>query len=189
MRGLFAYKEVFSTKVLVCDYTGIAEKWIKQFAIKENLEVIATVSPQTDENYFIELLKENFWEYLLIFENGMRNEFEELIKTLNISKNRVVYALDENSWEKNPAATFALLNRLDGTAYRRLTFNIARQLNYFMAATTAEGLHYVATSHDDYIISVAYVKRVNLADDSMKMFYELVKNFMMLMTAKIIFWI
>ena len=174
---------------MVCDYTGIAEKWIKQFAIKENLEVIATVSPQTDENYFIELLKENFWEYLLIFENGMRNEFEELIKTLNISKNRVVYALDENSWEKNPAATFALLNRLDGTAYRRLTFNIARQLNYFMAATTAEGLHYVATSHDDYIISVAYVKRVNLADDSMKMFYELVKNFMMLMTAKIIFWI
>ena len=163
---------------MVCDYTGISEKWINKFIIKENLEVVATVSPETTVIYFMELLKENSWEYLLIFEKNMRNEFEEFVKAFNLPKNRVIYALDENSWAENPAATYALLNPAKNTAiYRLTTFNIARQLNYFIAATTAEGLHYVATSRDDYIIPIAYVNRENHTDDSMKLFHELVKKF------------
>ena len=81
-------------KVLVCDYMGISDKWLEQFAIKENLEVVGTISQTTDKK----LLAENSWEYLLVFEQGARQFFVVLTQFMNIPENRVVYALDWESW-------------------------------------------------------------------------------------------
>ena len=81
-------------KVLVCDYMGISDKWLEQFAIKENLEVVGTISQTTDKK----LLAENSWEYLLVFEQGARQFFAVLTQFMNIPENRVVYALDWESW-------------------------------------------------------------------------------------------
>ena len=161
-------------KVLICDYTGNATQWLEQFAIKKNLEIIGTITPATDKK----LLAENSWEYLLVFEQGARQFFALLAQFMNISYERVIYALDWNSWTQHPAATLALINPASAEeVYRRLTFNIARQLNYFMAATTAEGLHYVATSNDNYIIRNTYSTHQNWAADDMKIFHQLAKKY------------
>ena len=61
--------------------------------------------------------------------------------------------------------------------YRILSFNTARQLNYFTTCTTSDGLHYVATSQDKYIIKKMYIDRTNFAEDEMKLFKMLVKLF------------
>ena len=85
-------------KVLVCDYAGSSAQWLEQFAIKENLEVVGTITPDTDKK----LLAEKSWEYLLVFENGARQFFVTLAQFMNIPENRVVYALDWNSWATHP---------------------------------------------------------------------------------------
>ena len=89
-------------EILIWDYTGIAEKWLAQFAVKKNLEIVGTINPATDKK----LLAENSWEYLLVFEQGARQFFVVLAQFMNISPERVIYALDWQSWAEHPAATF-----------------------------------------------------------------------------------
>lgn len=161
-------------KVLVCDYAGISAQWLEQFAIKENLEVVGTITPDTDKK----ILAEKSWEYLLIFEKGTRQFFVTIAKFMNIPENRIVYALDFNSWATHPAAMYALLDANKETlVYRMFTFNVARQLNYFMSATTEDGLHYVATSNDVVIMRNMYISRRNWAEDEIKLFHALTKEF------------
>ncbi|MBQ9486985.1 MAG: FkbM family methyltransferase, partial [Selenomonadaceae bacterium] len=62
-------------------------------------------------------------------------------------------------------------------AYRLLTFHIARQLNYFMSCTTADGLHYVATSKDDIILGTTYLTQKNWSEESMRLFRMLTDKF------------
>ena len=92
-------------KILICDYTGNSAKWIEDYAIKDNLEIVGTISPATDKK----LLAENSWDYLLIFEQGARPFFMTLMQFMNISPERVIFALDAGSWAMHPAAMFALL--------------------------------------------------------------------------------
>ncbi len=74
---------------------------------------------------------------------------------------------------------YTLLNPQGGgqLAYRILHFKTARQFNYFTSCTTADGLHYVATSKDDTIMGTMYIKRKTWSEDDMKLFQLLAKNF------------
>ncbi len=163
-------------KVLICDYTGNSAQWINEFAIKENLEIVGTITPATDKNL---LAEKSSWEYLLVFEQGAHQFFVVLAQFMNIPPQRVIFALDWNSWAAHPAAMYTLLNPQGGgqLAYRILHFKTARQFNYFTSCTTADGLHYVATSKDDTIMGTMYIKRKTWSEDDMKLFQLLAKNF------------
>ena len=163
-------------KVLICDYTGNSSKWIDEFIIKENLEVVGTITPATDKNL---LAEKSSWEYLLIFEQGNKKFFMSLAHFMNIPPQRVIFALDWNSWAAHPAAMYTLLNPQGGgqLAYRILHFKTARQFNYFTSCTTANGLHYVATSKDEAILGQMYINRQNYSADTIEAFYLLTKNF------------
>ncbi len=162
-------------KVLICDYTGIAAQWIDENLFKENLEIVGTINPATDKK----LLAENSWEYLLLFEQGARPFFMTLMQFMNIAPERVIFALDAGSWAMHPAAMYTLLKPSGGglEAYRLLTFNTARQLNYFMSCTTADDLHYIATSKDDIILGTMYLKRKTWSEEDMKLFHSLAQKF------------
>ena len=54
---------------------------------------------------------------------------------------------------------------------------MSRQLNYFTTCTTAEGLNYIATSKDDFVIKRMYTGLKNHAEDEMKFFYELAQKY------------
>ena len=58
-----------------------------------------------------------------------------------------------------------------------MTFHTARQLNYYMSCTTADGLHYVAPSKDDGILRLMYQTRQNFSADEMSLLHELAKEF------------
>ena len=163
-------------KVLICDYTGNSAKWIDEFIIKENLEVVGTITSATDKNL---LAEKSSWEYLLVFEQGAHQFFVVLAQFMNIPPQRVIFALDWNSWATHPAAMYTLLNPQGGgqLAYRILHFQTARQFNYFTSCTTADGLHYVATSKDEAILGQMYINRQNYSADTIEAFYLLTKNF------------
>ncbi|MBQ7199732.1 MAG: FkbM family methyltransferase, partial [Selenomonadaceae bacterium] len=163
-------------KVLICDYTGNSAQWIDEFIIKENVEIVGTITPATDKNL---LAEKSSWEYLLIFEQGNKKFFMSLAHFMNIPPQRVIFALDWNSWAAHPAAMYTLLNPQGGgqLAYRILHFKTARQFNYFTSCTTADGLHYVATSKDNYVIRPMYLNNKNHAEHEMKLFQLLTKIF------------
>ena len=97
-------------KILVCDYTGISAQWLDNFTVRKNFEVVGTISPETDKN----LLSEKSWDYLLIFEQGARQFFMTMTQFMNIPAEKVIYALDGNSWAEHPAAVYALINMNGG---------------------------------------------------------------------------
>ena len=162
-------------KVLICDYTGNSAQWIEEFVIKENLEVVGTITSATDKNL---LAEKSSWEYLLIFEQGNKKFFMSLAHFMNIPPQRVIFALDWKSWAEHPAAMYTLLNPTRGAvAYRILHFNTARQFNYFTSCTTADGLHYVATSKDDTILRTMYIRQKTWSEESIKLFKNLTQKF------------
>lgn len=100
-------------KILVCDYAGISAQWLDNFTVRQNFEVVGTISPSTDKA----LLTEKSWDYLLIFEQGARQFFATLTQFMNIPAEKVIYALDGTSWAAHPAAVYALIN-LNGGGQR-----------------------------------------------------------------------
>lgn len=163
-------------KVLICDYAGNSAQWIDEFIIKENFEVVGTITPATDKKLLIE---NSSWEYLLIFEQRNRNFFVSLMQFMNIPPQRVIYALDWESWAEHPLALYTLINPKGSgqLAYRTFSFHTAKDLNYFMSCTTANGLHYLATSRDVVIMKKMYTSREVWAENEMKLFHLLAKIF------------
>ena len=161
-------------KVLVCDYVGNSAQWLQNFTLRGNFEIVETLTPDSDKK----LMAENFWDYLLIFENGARNIFDTMAQFMKIDAKKIIYALDWNSWAAHPAAVYSMLNpQGGGYAYRLLTFNTARQFNYFTTCTTKDGFSYISTSNDLTLMRPMYLERKNYAEYDMKLFHALAKKF------------
>lgn len=58
-----------------------------------------------------------------------------------------------------------------------MLFQLGRQLNYFTTCTTSEGLNYIATSKDNFVIAPMYTNLKNHAEDEMKFFHELAQKY------------
>jgi len=99
-------------KVLIWDYVGVSAQWLEQVADKKDIEVVGTITPTEPATEI--LLKKNAWDWLLIFEQGARNFFDTTIQVLKLPLEKVVYALDINSWVQHPKATYTLLNDVGG---------------------------------------------------------------------------
>ena len=115
----------------------------------------------------------------MIFEEGMRDFFDTAIKISKLPPERVVYALDLNSWLQHPKAAFALTDMQSATGSTillNLHLSINRQLNNFVTCTV-EGLNYVAPSTDDFRMPNMSVNRVNWASHDMKRFHALAQKF------------
>ena len=163
-------------KVLIWDYTGISAQWLDQVADKKDIEVVGTIKPKEPVPEI--LLKRDAWDWLLIFEQGARNFFDATIQALRLPLDRVIYALDTNSWIQRPKAAFSLIDMQRGGGYIFLNLNleISRQLNNFVTCTV-EGLNYIATSADTFRMPYMFVNRVNWASNDMKRFHELSKQY------------
>lgn len=162
-------------KVLIWDYVGVSAQWLEQVADKKDIEVVGTITPTEPATEI--LLKKNAWDWLLIFEQGARNFFDTTIQVLKLPLEKVVYALDMNSWSQHPKATYTLLNSVSGGMVRRkVLLGEFKNSNAFVTCTV-EGLSYVATSADNTIMDNMYIQRVNWASNEMRLFYELAKKY------------
>ena len=162
-------------KVLIWDYTGTSRKWLEQFAEIKDIEFVGAITPSKPTPEI--LLKQNAWDWLLIFEQGARNFFEATIQILNLPLDKVIYALDMSSWVQHPKAIYTLLNEMgEGAASIHMSLNINRRLNNY-ATCTVEGLSYVATSKDNYVMPPMYIRGENHAAGNMKIFQALAKKY------------
>lgn len=163
-------------KVLIWDYVGASGQWLSQVADKKDIEIVGTITPKEPVSEL--LLKRDAWDWLLIFEQGTRQFFDATIQTLQLPPDRVIYALDISSWLQNPQSIFELtdISRWNGDMLLSLNFEINRQLNKYLSCTV-EGLNYIATSVDNYIIRPMYINRINYAEKNMKTFRALAKKY------------
>ncbi len=164
-------------KVVLWDYTGHGAKWIKQF-LKQDVEIIRTLRPDDPDQ--AEVILRGDWDYVLILEKDTREIFEEMLKTIramNFPTENIIFAQDTSSWLKNPAAIYSLLkpDKCDNI-YRAMNFFNHRQWHNYNSCTV-EGLSYVATSKDDYVIASMYMDNKNFAADEMETFHELAKKY------------
>ncbi len=82
-------------KVLLWDYLDVSNLWFEQAADKDNIEIVGKITPAEPVPKI--LLEQDKWDWLLIFEQGMRNFFETTIELLNLPHEKIIYASDVNS--------------------------------------------------------------------------------------------
>ena len=160
-------------KVLLWDYAGFAEEWIEKFSDKKYVEVVGKITPQDSVPEI--LLKEDAWDWLLIFEQGKRNFFDATIQMLKLPREKVIYALDIVSWIQHNKTAF-VLNNSSTVIHLHALFSINQLLNNFTTCTV-EGLSYIATSKDNALMRFMYANRVNNAAGNMKQFQALSKKY------------
>jgi len=164
-------------KVVLWDYTGESENWAKNL-LKSGVEIIRTLRPNDADQ--AEVIMRGNWNFVLIFEKGGREIFDEILKTMqamNFSTDNIVFANDFNSWLNNPAAVYALLKpEACDNLYRHWTFFKHGRWNRYVS-TSVEGIHYVATSIDYCIIRKMYINNQTWAEEEMKIFYALTKKY------------
>ena len=164
-------------KVVFWDYTGESSAWAKNF-LKDDVEIIRTLRP--DDSDQAEVIMRGDWNFVLIFENGQRELFNEIFKTMremNVSTENIVFAKDFNSMVNNPAAVYALMKpETCDQFYRYWNFLNHRRWHKYISAS-AEGLHYVAPSTDPFCMVNMFVNGVNWLSNDMKLFHALSKKY------------
>ena len=164
-------------RVVLWDYIGDAEKNVGKF-LKPNVKIIRTLRPNDADQ--AEVIMRGDWDYVLIFEKDTRKIFEEILSTIramNVDTENIIFAQDTSAWLENPAAIYSLIDfDKGGLLYRWV--NLLNQRKWHDYSTcTVEGISYVATSKDDYVISQMYLKGKNHAEDEMKTFHALAKKY------------
>ena len=166
------------TKVLIWDYVGSSKEWIKNLIDPNKVDIIATFTPadQTQVNFSAKIS----FDYLLIFEQNMKNQLSMALQIAKISFDKVIYALDISSWMNRPAAISALLKPKEvnySIIHRNLDLLLESQLNDYITCTTVDGLSYIATSKDKMLMPYMYLHRQNHAAEEMEVFYNLSKKY------------
>ena len=164
-------------RVILWDYTGESEACAKGY-LKDDVEIIRTLRPDDPDQ--AEVIMRGDWNFVLIFENGQRELFNEIFKTmhaLNVSTDNIIFAKDFNSMANNPAAVYALMKpETCDQLYRHRNFFNHRRWHKYIAAS-AEGLHYVGTSADNAVMWTTYTQSQNHTSDELKLFHALCKKY------------
>ncbi|MBR4383032.1 MAG: FkbM family methyltransferase [Selenomonadaceae bacterium] len=168
-------------KLVLWDYTGESESFVKNFLRPNSAQIVRTLKP--DDTDQAEIILRGDWDYVLIFADENSQEiFDEILSTMramNCSTDKIIFANLPKDWARKPEALYSLLK--PSTAQSEL---ICRHLNFVnhkkwhrYVACDAENLHYVGTSKDEFVIKSTYIKRENFAADEMKTFHALAKKF------------
>ena len=166
-------------KLVLWDYTGESELFVKNFLRPNVAEIVRTLKPDDPDQ--AEFILRGDWDYVLIFtDDDSREIFDEMLSTMramNFPTENIIFALSISSWIENPAALYSLLKPSKSEKiYRWLNFVRHRKWHYYNACTV-EGLHYVATSRDDFISGYSYITGNNDSANNMQAFHALAKKF------------
>ena len=161
--------------VLIWDYVGVSAQWINDFTDKKDFHIVGTITPADPVPEI--LLQKDAWDWLLIFEQGTRNFFDATIRLLNLPPDKVIYALDINSWAQHPKGLFALTNpQRGGQLHLYFNFIVNQNLNNFVTCT-AEDCSYVATAKDSTIMRSMCLHRKNFSSKTMNTFHRLTEKY------------
>lgn len=166
-------------KLVIWDYTGESAVWLKHFLKPNVAEIVRTLKPDDPDQ--AEVIMRGDWDYVLIFADDDSQEiFDEILSTMqamNISTDNIFFATDAKSWWKNFTAIYLLLepSKIE-KIYRWLNFANHKKWNRYVACDI-EGISYVGTSDDEYMLGGMYIDCDNFAADEMKIFHALTKKY------------
>lgn len=165
-------------RVVLWDYVGNSAQWAKDSLKPTGIEIVRTLRPDDPDQ--AKVILSGDWDFVLIFEKDAHETFEQIFDTMramNFPTDNIIFAGDPSSWANNPAAVYSLLRpEACELFYRQCNFNNHKKWHKYIAAT-AEGLSYVATSADDYVIRMIYANSKNHSAYDMKLFFELTRKF------------
>ena len=166
-------------KVVLWDYTGESDACARYY-LRNDVKIIRTLRPNDPDQ--AEVIMRGDWDFVLIFEQGQREFFNEIFKimqTMNVSTKNIIFAKDVYSFLNNPDAVRALF-KPSTDMYNFIQrsgnfFNHKRENKYI--SCSVEDLHYVATVDDVAIMHNMYVFKRSFASYEIKKFYELSKKY------------
>ena len=126
-------------KVILWDLTGQAENWLAQEAKWERIEIVYKLG--TDLSYASTILNNVPYECILAFMNDQNSaEIKNLMPQLGISNDKLIFALNIDSWVEH----FDFANYLlkpDGKAFLTVSYqNERRKSPFFMVHVPLNGL-------------------------------------------------
>lgn len=159
-------------KVVVLDIMGGALDWLNQFGNEDHMELCEIVTLDDKSPIPIEELPQYVgYDYLLVFENGVREYTDKLIDELGISRDRVIYPLD-----------FKNCNTVSSYIFKGVIRDLLKYYSYRsdgnkFAMCQIEGLTYINVASDDIIMPNMIFDGSNWACDEMKRFCDLSNKF------------
>ncbi len=167
---------MLKVQVVILDITGNAKEWIDINGDEEHMDLCEIIT--IDENSPIpvwDLPKYDNWDYLLVFEQGIRSETDALLNKIGISSDRVIYPLDlEGSVYENRYMSAYIFGDHMRELLRYLSY---RKEGIPYSVVTADGLSYMNASTDNVIIPMMLHSRKNWARDEMEFFYKLANEY------------
>ncbi len=164
---------MYKIKAVAFDLIGNALDWLNQFADEDHMELCEIITLDDDSPIAIkDLPKYNNWDVLLVFESGVRNQVEELLRKVGIPKDRVVYPMDMEDKNTNVASYL-----FKGPIRKLLKYYSYRPEGYKYGMSYAEGFTYINAVTDDVILPRMIFDNANWAKDDMEIFHRLASEY------------
>ena len=167
-------------KLVLWDYTGQSAAWCENFLRSNVAQIVRTL--KLDDPDQAEFIMRGDWDYVLIFaDDNSQAVFDEILSTMramNVPTDKIIFVDNFADWTRNPAAAYLLepSKKANEKFFRWLNLDNHRRWNPYVACTV-EGLHYVGTSRDEFIIAYSYLTGKNDSADNMQAFHALTKKF------------
>lgn len=136
-------------KVVLWDYTGESDAYAQNYR-SDNVEIIRTLRP--DDHDQAKVILRGDWDYVLIFEQGQREIFDEIFKMMHamkVSTDNIIFAKNYFDVLNHSAAVLALYKpttEMYIKVQRQSDFYSHKRWNYKYISCSAEGLHYVGST-------------------------------------------
>ena len=158
-------------QVVMWDLTGMGMKWMDEHAERIDLEELVSIDGKKENTIPIHLLTEtDEWDWLFIFEYGMRPYVERVLELQKIPKEKVMYPFEILSLVEHGRDSYYMF---DDEIRRAVEYYELRSHQKYSIATVEEDVTYIGQATDLCIMYYMYTKKQNWALDDMKKFYEL----------------
>ena len=167
-------------KIIIWDFIGQAETWLASEANWQRIEIAYKLNDIKELKFVPHIVHNVPHECLLIFENGQRQAIENLIPQIGIKPEKVIFALNIESWVDH----FDFANYLLKSGSR---FFLNVKCNKLRAESPlfmvdlpqpkGGGIHYISSSQDTIIMPQMYISQCNFSMNEMIVFYHLAKKY------------
>lgn len=162
-------------RVVMWDLTGAGMAWMDEHAVRIDLIELASIDGKQEGTIPISLLSEtDEWDWLFIFEFGMRSYINRVLEIWGIPQEKVMYPFDSLSIVQNGRDSYYMF---DEVIRRAVEFYDLHHHQKYSLVTLDEGISYIGKSTDLCIMSFMYMSGQNWALNDMQKFYELSKRY------------
>lgn len=162
-------------RVVMWDLTGAGMAWMDEHAVRIDLIELASIDGKQDGTIPISLLAEtDEWDWLFIFEFGMRSYVNRVLEICGIPQDKVMYPFEILSIVQHGRDSYYMF---DDEVRRMVEFYELHNHQKYSIVTLDEGITYIGRSTDLCIMCSMYTTGKNWALADMQKYYELAHQY------------